>query len=41
MHVRVERSFWVLARWTFAASVAAAGFTYMLAHMSPAIAVGG
>lgn len=41
MHICVEQSFWAVLRWTVAASVAAAGFSYILAQLGPAIAVAG
>lgn len=41
MHIGVEQSFWTVLRWTFAASIGAAAFVYILAQLGPATAVAG
>jgi hypothetical protein len=39
IRVYIERSRWVLARWTICALFAASGVAYVLAHLGPRIAV--
>jgi len=41
MCIRIERSVWAVARWTFAASLAAASFIYILSQIRPTTAVAG
>jgi hypothetical protein len=38
---RLQRSTWAVLRWTFAATLAAASFAYMLGQMTPANAIVG
>jgi hypothetical protein len=38
MHIHVERSLWVMARWACAALVAAAAFVLILGQLAPAAA---
>lgn len=40
-NTHIERSRSVVLRWAFAASMAAAGFAYVLAHLGPNAAVAG